>query len=253
MLIGTAPATAAPDPAVHDATDAGDPVVVRLGPGSDPDAAARDAAARGARIRFVYHDVFPGYAAVLPPGGLRGVEGGPDVVTVEPDVPVRVRDGMPGTDRAGGGAVGARPRRPAGAAAVRDLHAARDGPGRCGRDRLRDRLRHRGRPPRPGRPGAVRLHRDRRRARHPRLRRARHARGRDDRRHGVRGGAGRRAGRGAHPGLRGRRRDLRGDRRNRLGRARPPHGHPGRREPEPERAGRRERRRRDPRPRSTTG
>ncbi len=98
MLIGTAPAMAAPDPAVHDATDAGDPVVVRLGPGSDPDAAARDAAARGARIRFVYHDVFPGYAAVLPPGGLRGVEGGPDVVTVEPDVPVRVRDGMPGTD-----------------------------------------------------------------------------------------------------------------------------------------------------------
>lgn len=98
MLIGTAPATAAPDPAVRAATDAGDPVVVRLGPGSDPDAAARDAAARGARIRFVYHDVFPGYAAVLPPGGLRGVEGGPDVVTVEPDAPVRVRDGMPGTD-----------------------------------------------------------------------------------------------------------------------------------------------------------
>ncbi len=98
MLIGTAPATAAPDPAIHDATDAGDPVVVRLGPGSDPDAAARDAAARGARIRFVYHDVFPGYAAVLPPGGIRGVEGGPDVVTVEPDAPVHVRDGMPGTD-----------------------------------------------------------------------------------------------------------------------------------------------------------
>ena len=90
MLMGTAPAMAAPDP--------GEPVVVRLGPGSDPDAAARDAAARGARIRFVYHDVFPGYAAVLPPGGLRGVEGGPDVVTVEPDVPVRARDGMPGTD-----------------------------------------------------------------------------------------------------------------------------------------------------------
>ena len=98
MLMGSAPAMAAPDPAVHAATDAGDPVVVRLGPGSDPDAAARDAAARGARIRFVYHDVFPGYAAVLPPGGLRGVEGGPDVVTVEPDVPVRARDGMPGSD-----------------------------------------------------------------------------------------------------------------------------------------------------------
>ena len=41
--------------------------------------------------------MFPGYAAVLPPGGLRGVEGGPDVVDVEPDVPVRVRDMMPGT------------------------------------------------------------------------------------------------------------------------------------------------------------
>ena len=97
MLVGSAPAMAASDPAVH-ATDAGGPVVVRLGPGSDPDAAARAAAARGARIRFVYHDVFPGYAAVLPPGGLRGVEGGPDVVTVEPDVPVRARDGMPGSD-----------------------------------------------------------------------------------------------------------------------------------------------------------
>jgi len=96
MLMGSAPATAAPDSAVH--ADAGDPVVVRLGAGTDPDAAARDAAARGARIRFVYHDVFPGYAAVLPPGGLRGVEGGPDVVTVEPDVPVRARDGMSGSD-----------------------------------------------------------------------------------------------------------------------------------------------------------
>ena len=86
MLMGTAPAMAAPDP--------GEPVIVRLEPGSDPDAAARDAAGRGARIRFVYHDVFPGYAAVLPPGGLRGIEGGPDVVTVEPDVPVRARDGI---------------------------------------------------------------------------------------------------------------------------------------------------------------
>jgi subtilisin family serine protease len=90
MLMGTAPAMAAPDP--------GEPVIVRLGPGSDPDGAARDAAGRGARIRFVYHDVFPGYAAVLPPGGLRGIEGGPDVVTVEPDVPVRARDGMPARD-----------------------------------------------------------------------------------------------------------------------------------------------------------
>ena len=96
MLVGTAPATA--DPATAGPADAGEPVVIRLGPGSDPDAAARDAAARGARIRFVYHDVFPGYAAVLPPGGLRGVEGGPDVVTVEPDVPVRARDGMSGSD-----------------------------------------------------------------------------------------------------------------------------------------------------------
>ena len=95
MLTGTAPATAAPDP--------GEPVIVRLEPGIDPDAAARDAAGRGARIRFVYHDVFPGYAAVLPPGGLRGVEGGPDVVTVEPDVPVRVpATGCPASD--GGGA-----------------------------------------------------------------------------------------------------------------------------------------------------
>ena len=50
---------------------------MRLEPGSDPDAQARDAAARGARITFVYRDVFPGYAAVLPPGGLRGIEGGP--------------------------------------------------------------------------------------------------------------------------------------------------------------------------------
>ncbi len=81
-LVGAAPATAAPA--------AGEPVIVRLGPGRDPDAAARDAAARGARIRFVYRSVFPGYAAVLPPGGLRGIEGGADVVAVDPDEPVRV-------------------------------------------------------------------------------------------------------------------------------------------------------------------
>ena len=82
-LAGAAPATAAPDP--------GEPVIVRLEPGSDPEAAARAAAGRGARIRFVYRTVFPGYAAVLPPGGLRGIEGGPGVVAVDPDEPVRVR------------------------------------------------------------------------------------------------------------------------------------------------------------------
>ena len=81
-LAGAGPAAAAPDP--------GRPVIVRLEPGSDPDAAARDAAGRGARIRFVYRSVFPGYAAVLPPGGLRGIEGGPGVVAVDPDEPVRV-------------------------------------------------------------------------------------------------------------------------------------------------------------------
>ncbi len=81
-LAGAAPATAAPDP--------GEPVIVRLEPGSDPEAAARAAAGRGARIRFVYRTVFPGYAAVLPPGGLRGIEGGPGVVAVDPDEPVRV-------------------------------------------------------------------------------------------------------------------------------------------------------------------
>ena len=81
-LAGVTPAAAA-DPA--------EPVIVRLEAGTDPDGAAREAAARGARIRFVYHDVFPGYAAVLPPGGLRGVEGGPGVVGVDPDEPVRVR------------------------------------------------------------------------------------------------------------------------------------------------------------------
>jgi subtilisin family serine protease len=82
-LVGAAPATAAPGP--------GEPVIVRLEPGSDPEAAARNAAGRGARIRFVYRTVFPGYAAVLPPGGLRGIEGGPGVVAVDPDEPVRVR------------------------------------------------------------------------------------------------------------------------------------------------------------------
>jgi subtilisin family serine protease len=77
------PGTAAADPA-----GPGRPVIVRLAPGSDPDAQARAAQARGARVRYVYRDVFPGYAAVLPPGGLRGVEGGPGVVAVDPDVPV---------------------------------------------------------------------------------------------------------------------------------------------------------------------
>jgi subtilisin family serine protease len=82
-LAAATPASAAPDP--------GEPVIVRLDPGSDPDAAAHDAAARGAEIRFVYHDVFPGYAAVLPPGGLRGVEGGQGIVAIDPDEPVRLR------------------------------------------------------------------------------------------------------------------------------------------------------------------
>jgi hypothetical protein len=82
-LTAATPASAAPDP--------GEPVIVRLDPGSDPDAAAHDAAARGAEIRFVYHDVFPGYAAVLPPGGLRGVEGGRGIVAIDPDEPVRLR------------------------------------------------------------------------------------------------------------------------------------------------------------------
>jgi subtilisin family serine protease len=91
-LAGAAPAAAAPDP--------GEPVIVRLEPGSDPEAAARDAAARGARIRFVYRSVFPGYAAVLPPGGLRGIEGGPDVVAVDPDEPVRVRTQKTGPRKA---------------------------------------------------------------------------------------------------------------------------------------------------------
>jgi subtilisin family serine protease len=77
------PASATPDPA--------EPVIVRLEPGTDPDAAAHDAAARGARIRYVYREVFPGYAAVLPPGGLRGAEGGPGIVAVDPDEPVRLR------------------------------------------------------------------------------------------------------------------------------------------------------------------
>ncbi len=99
-----APADAAPDaaPAVAPtaAADAerprGVPVIVRLEPGSDPDARAREAAARGARVTHVYRDVFPGYAAVLPPGGRGGVEGervegGRGVVAVDPDRPVRVR------------------------------------------------------------------------------------------------------------------------------------------------------------------
>ncbi len=83
-------ATAAPAWAAVPADGAGTPVIVRLQPGADPDAQARAAAARGARVTFVYRDVFPGYAAVLPPGGRRGIEGGPGVVAVDPDAPVRV-------------------------------------------------------------------------------------------------------------------------------------------------------------------
>ena len=80
------------DPVAAHAVPAGEgkPVIVRLEPGSDPDAQARAAAARGARVTFVYRDVFPGYAAVLPPGGMRGIEGGPGVVAVDPDTPVRL-------------------------------------------------------------------------------------------------------------------------------------------------------------------
>ena len=168
--------------------DQGKPVIVRLEPGSDPDAQARAAAARGARVTFVYRDVFPGYAAVLPPGGLRGIEGGPGVVAVDPDTPVRLARAEQPADARRRAAVGARPDRPAAAAALGPLRAARRRPGRPRRHRLRHRLRDRGRPRRPRRPGAVGVHRGRRRARHRRLRRARHARRRHDRRRGARGG-----------------------------------------------------------------
>jgi subtilisin family serine protease len=89
-LAATAVPAAAAVPAAGGAP--AEPVIVRLQPGSDPDAQAREAAARGAHVTFVYHDVFPGYAAVLPPGGLRGVEGGPGIVAIDPDTPVRGSD-----------------------------------------------------------------------------------------------------------------------------------------------------------------
>jgi subtilisin family serine protease len=99
-LAVAAPASAA-TPTAPDA-DGVTPVIVRLEPGSDPDAQARSAAARGARVTFVYHDVFPGYAAVLPPGGLRGIEGGPGVVAVDPDAPVRLSaSDRPASDQPG--------------------------------------------------------------------------------------------------------------------------------------------------------
>ena len=91
LLAVAAPAVAHAEPGA----DQGKPVIVRLEPGSDPDAQAREAAARGARVTFVYRDVFPGYAAVLPPGGLRGIEGGPGVVAVDPDTPVAAVAGGP--------------------------------------------------------------------------------------------------------------------------------------------------------------
>ena len=80
----------------------------------------------GAEIRFVYRDVFPGYAAVLPPGGLRGVEGGRGSSPSTRTSPVRLPHRRPRRETAGRGpgAVGTRPHRPARAAAVGELHAA---------------------------------------------------------------------------------------------------------------------------------
>ena len=91
VALAVAAAVVAPAPAFGAPQAAGEPVIVRLEPGSDPDARAREAAAQGATVRFVYRDVFPGFAAVLPPGGLRGIEGGPGVVAVDPDTPVGLR------------------------------------------------------------------------------------------------------------------------------------------------------------------
>src|SRR4051812_6104977 len=122
------PAVAHAGPAA--AADGAKPVIVRLEPGSDPDAQARAAAARGARITFVYRDVFPGYAAVLPPGGLRGIEGGPDVVAVNPDTPVRL-SGARVSGRRGSG------RQPPGPAPAPARGPARGGPDRTPR-RARD-------------------------------------------------------------------------------------------------------------------
>ena len=96
VLAAVALTPAAPGAAHAAAPATARAVIVRLAAGVDPDARAREAAARGARVTHVYHDVFPGYAAVLPPGG-RGAEGGPagapGVVAVDPDAPVRLADG----------------------------------------------------------------------------------------------------------------------------------------------------------------
>ena len=229
------------------------PVIVRLERGSDPDAQARAAAARGARITFVYHDVFPGYAAVLPPGGLRGIEGGPGVVAVDPDAPVRAVRVDPATARqlrrAPGrrGAVGPRPHRPARAAAVRQLHLpVADGAAAAS-------------PPTSSTPGSAPPTGTSAAGSGPGFTAIDDGRGTDDcAGHGTHvagtiGGAatGWRsavvAGRGPDAGLRRLGRDVRGRRRDRLGGARPPQRHPGGGEPEPGRRRQRQRRRRDPR------
>jgi subtilisin family serine protease len=99
LALSVAGSVAVAGPAAASTGDGARPVIVRLEPGSDPDEQARAAAVRGARVTFVYRDVFPGYAAVLPPGGLRGVEGGPGVVAVEPDTPVGLeKNGLGGKD-----------------------------------------------------------------------------------------------------------------------------------------------------------
>ena len=64
-------------------------VIVRLQPGADPDAEARNASRDGAAVSHTYRNVFRGFAAGVPEQALRGLRNNPRVVEITPDDPVQ--------------------------------------------------------------------------------------------------------------------------------------------------------------------
>jgi subtilisin family serine protease len=88
-LVAAGGVVAAPADAAPPDRDGRARVIVRLQPGADPDAEARNASGAGAAVSHTFRNVFRGFAAGVPEQALRGLQNNPRVVEITPDDPVR--------------------------------------------------------------------------------------------------------------------------------------------------------------------